>query len=139
MFNKDCYLDHVALAVRDLDRTQKIYEDLGIKFNSEREVVASQGVTTAFAHIDQHAHLELLCPLENSGAVFNFLEKNGEGIHHLSFKVPDVKKKCEELKSQGYKLIYENPVPGANNCLVNFVHPKSSGGVLLEISEDLKK
>lgn len=139
MFNKNCFLDHVAIAVKDLDRTQKIYEDLGLKFNTEREVVVSQGVTTAFAHVDEHAHIELLCPIDEKGAIHKFLEKNGEGIHHLCFKVPDVKKKGEELKALGYTLIYETPTMGANNCLVNFVHPKSSGGVLIEIAEDMSK
>jgi methylmalonyl-CoA epimerase len=135
MFNKDCLLDHVAIAVRDLDRTQKIYEDLGIKFNSVREIVASQRVTTAFAHVDQNAHIELLCPIDQAGPIQKFLDKNGEGIHHLCFKVPDVVKKSEELKALGYTLIYDSPVAGANNCIVNFVHPKSSGGVLIEISQ----
>ena len=139
MFNKECFLDHIAIAVKDLDRTQKIYEDLGVKFNSKRETVHSQEVITAFAHVDEHAHLELVCPLDNKGPIQKFLDKNGEGIHHLCFKVPDVRKKSEELKSLGYILIYEAPVVGANNCLVNFVHPKSSGGVLIEISEDISK
>jgi methylmalonyl-CoA epimerase len=139
MFNKNCFLDHVAIAVKNLDHTQKIYEDLGMKFNSTREVVSSQGVTTAFAHVDQHAHLELLCPLDETGPIAKFLAKNGEGIHHLCFKVPDVKIKGDELKALGYTLIYDAPIEGANNCLVNFVHPKSSGGVLIEISQDMKK
>lgn len=138
MFNKDCYLDHVAIAVSNLDHAQKIWEDLGLSFNPDREDVPSQQVTTAFAHIDEHAHIELLCPINSAGPIQKFIEKNGEGIHHLSFKVPDVTKKCDELKSQGYKLIYEQPVPGANNCLVNFIHPKSMGGVLVEISETKK-
>lgn len=135
MFNKDFFLDHVAIAVKNLDRSQKIYEDLGLKFNSKREVVESQSVTTAFAHVDEHAHLELLSPLNESGPIQKFIEKNGEGIHHMCFKVPDVVKKSEELKALGYTLIYPAPVPGANNCLVNFVHPKSTGGVLIEISQ----
>jgi methylmalonyl-CoA epimerase len=95
-------------------------------------------VTTAFAHIDEHAHVELLCPINGEGPIQKFIEKNGPGIHHLSFKVPDVVKKSLELKNQGYKLIYETPVTGANNCLVNFIHPKSTGGVLIEISETKK-
>jgi methylmalonyl-CoA/ethylmalonyl-CoA epimerase len=138
MFNKDCYLDHVAIAVSNLDRAQKVWEDLGLTFNPDREDVVSQQVTTAFAHIDEHAHIELLCPINAEGPIQKFIEKNGEGIHHLSFKVPDVEKKTEELKAQGYKLIYEKAVPGANNCLVNFIHPKSTGGVLVEISETKK-
>ncbi|MBC7539475.1 MAG: methylmalonyl-CoA epimerase [Bacteriovorax sp.] len=138
MFNKDCFLDHVAIAVSNLDLAQKVYEDLGLTFNGSREVVESQKVTTAFAHIDEHAHIELICPLNAEGPVQKFIDKNGEGIHHLCFKVPDVVKKCEEMKALGYKLINEHPFVGANNCLVNFIHPKSTGGVLIEISQTLK-
>lgn len=138
MFNKDCYLDHVAIAVKNLDSAQKVYEDLGLKFNAEREVVESQKVTTAFAHIDEHAHIELVCPLEGPGPIQSFIEKKGEGIHHMCFKVPDVVKKCEEMKAQGYLLTHEQPFLGANNCLVNFIHPKSTGGVLIELSQTLK-
>lgn len=138
MFNKDCFLDHVAIAVSSLDNAQKVYEDLGLKFNPEREIVESQGVKTAFAHVDEHAHIELLEPFGDNSPIQKFIEKNGEGIHHMCFKVPDVNVKCDELKAKGYRLIYEKPVPGANNCLVNFVHPKSTGGVLIEVSQSLK-
>jgi methylmalonyl-CoA epimerase len=138
MFNKDCILDHVAIAVKNLDLGQKIYEDLGLTFNPVREVVESQQVTTAFAHVDEHAHIELLCPLNGAGPIQKFIEKNGEGIHHLCFKVPDVTLKTKELKDLGYVLIYPDPISGANNCLVNFIHPKSTGGVLIEISQDQK-
>ena len=134
MFNKDCYLDHVAIAVSNLDRAQKIWEDIGLTFNSQREEVPSQQVTTAFAHVDEHAHIELVCPINEQGPIQKFIEKNGEGIHHMSFKVPDVQKKTQELIAAGYKMIYESAVPGANNCLVNFIHPKSTGGVLVEIA-----
>ena len=137
MFNKDCFLDHVAIAVSNLDRAQKVYEDLGLSFEGGREVVESQKVTTAFAPIDQNAHLELLCPLNNEGPIQKFIEKKGEGIHHLCFKVPDVVKKCDEMKSAGYQFINEHPIMGANNCLVNFIHPKSTGGVLIELSQTL--
>jgi len=137
MFNQDCFLDHVAIAVSNLDRSQKIYEDLGLIFSPKREIVESQKVTTAFASIDQHAHLELVCPLNGEGPIQKFIEKNGEGIHHLCFKVADVDKKGAELLAQGYTLIYEKPFMGANNCLVNFIHPKSTGGVLIEISQTL--
>lgn len=138
MFNKDCFLDHVAIAVKDLDRAQKVYEDLGLKFSPDREVVDSQKVTTAFAHIDEHAHIELVCPLNGEGPIQTFIEKKGEGIHHMCFKVPDVEKKCAEMKAQGYFFTHEKPFLGANNCLVNFIHPKSTGGVLIELSQTLK-
>jgi methylmalonyl-CoA/ethylmalonyl-CoA epimerase len=138
MFNKDCYLDHVAIAVNNLDRAQKVWEDLGLTFTSEREEVSSQKVTTAFAHIDEHAHIELVCPINGEGPIQKFIEKNGEGIHHMSFKVLDVEKKTEELKQLGYSMIYDKPVIGANHCLVNFIHPKSTGGVLIEIATSQK-
>ncbi len=135
MIGKDSVLDHVAIAVKDLDKSQKIWEDMGLEFSSEREVVESQGVTTAFAQMDENAHLELLCPFGENGPIHKFLEKKGEGIHHLCFKVPDVVAKCNELKEKGYTLLNESPIDGANNCLVNFIHPKSTGGVLIEVSQ----
>ena len=138
MFNKDCFLDHVAIAVSNLDRAQKVWEDLGLTFSAAREEVPSQQVTTAFAHVDEHAHIELVCPINEQGPIQKFIEKNGEGIHHMSFKVPDVQKKTNELKELGYKMIYDKAVPGANNCLVNFIHPKSTGGILIEIATTQK-
>ncbi|MDD0852211.1 methylmalonyl-CoA epimerase [Halobacteriovorax sp. GB3] len=138
MLDKDCILDHVAVAVKDLEKSVKIYEDMGLSFSKEREVVESQGVTTAFAAMDENAHLELLCPYGEDGPIHKYLAKKGEGIHHMCFKVPDVEKKCQELREKGYVLLYEKPTVGAGNCLVNFVHPKSTGGVLLEISQKLK-
>ena len=105
MFNKDCYLDHVAIAVSNLDRAQKVWEDLGLTFNPVREEVPSQQVTTAFAHVDEHAHIELVCPINGEGPIQKFIEKNGEGIHHMSFMVPDVAKKTEEMIANGYKMI----------------------------------
>jgi len=74
-------------------------------------------------------------PINNEGPIQKFIDKNGEGIHHLCFSVEDVVLKGRELRDKGYKLIYEHPQPGANNCLVNFIHPKSTGGVLIEISQ----
>jgi methylmalonyl-CoA/ethylmalonyl-CoA epimerase len=136
MFNKDCYLDHIAVAVANLDDAEKIYEDLGLKFD-KREVVEEQKVTTSFAHIDEHAHIELLEPINNEGPIAKYLEKKGPGIHHMCYRVPDVQKKMDELKEKGYVLLYEEPSKGANNCLVNFIHPKSTGGVLIEISQKM--
>lgn len=131
----DCHLDHVAIAVKDLDRSQKVYEMIGLEFDSEREVVESQGVETAFGKADTRAKIELLCPYGESGPIHDFIEKKGPGIHHLCFRVTDIKKKSAELVQQGFRLIYDSPRPGAGGCLVNFIHPKSTGGVLIELSE----
>jgi len=128
-------LDHIAIAINDLESGVKIYSDMGLVFSKERETVESQGVRTAFAKMDHHANLELLTPINDSSPIKKFIDKNGEGIHHICFRVPDIEKKCEELLQKGYKLIYEKPIRGAHNALVNFVHPKSTSGVLIEISE----
>lgn len=133
---EDAVLDHIAIAVKNLDLAQKVYEDIGFKFWPKREVVLSQKVETAFAHVDKHAHIELLCPTEESGAIHDFIQKKGEGIHHMAFLVNDIIQKSEELRNKGYKLIYETPQKGANNKLINFIHPKSTGGVLIEISQE---
>jgi methylmalonyl-CoA/ethylmalonyl-CoA epimerase len=97
--------------------------------------VKDQKVFTAFAQIDQNAHIELLQPTSDESTIHKFIETKGEGIHHLCFKVPDVKKKMEDLLSKGYRFIYPEPRIGAGGCLVNFMHPKSTGGVLIEISQ----
>ncbi len=134
---ENCQLDHIAIAVKNIEEKVKIYRDLGIHFEERREIVADQKVKTAFAAIEENAHLELLEPTDEKSPIAQFINKKGEGIHHLCFKVSDVKAKSVELKAKGYTLIYENPVKGANNKLVNFIHPKSTGGVLIELSEEL--
>lgn len=129
----DCVLDHIAIAVASLDRI-KVWEDLGLRFEASREVVADQGVTTAFAPIDRHAHVELLEPTGPDTPIGKFIAKNGEGLHHLCFKVKDVAAKQAEMEAKGYRFIYPEARLGAGGCLVNFIHPKSTGGVLVEIS-----
>lgn len=109
-----------------------------MKFSKEREVVASQKVKTAFCHVDENAHIELLEPTEESSTIQKFIDKNGQGIHHLCFRVKDVNEKQKELMSKGMKFIYDKPFIGAGNCLVNFIHPKSMNGVLVEISQKLE-
>ena len=112
-----------------------MYEDLGIIFSGAIEEVKEQKVLTAFAQIDQNAHLELLEPTSHESAIHKFIQTKGEGIHHVCFKVSDVKNKTIELSLKGYKFIYPEPRIGAGGCLVNFIHPKSTGGVLIEISQ----
>jgi methylmalonyl-CoA/ethylmalonyl-CoA epimerase len=131
----DFVLDHIAIAVKNIESTKKIYQDFGLKFSDEIEEVKEQKVLTAFAQIDKNAHIELLEPTSNESTIHKFIESKGEGIHHLCFKVPDVKSKTNELSAKGYKFIYPEPRIGAGGCLVNFIHPKSTGGILIEISQ----
>lgn len=134
---EDCFLDHVAIAVSDLELSAQKYEDLGLVFDSKREVVESQKVKTAFAHIDKNAHIELLQSTDDDGPIAKFIAKNGEGIHHLCFRVVDVAHKQAELEAKGIRFIKEKPFEGANSCLVNFIHPKSMNGVLIELSQKI--
>lgn len=134
---EDCFLDHVAIAVKDLEESVGVYTKLGLHFDDKREVVEEQKVKTAFAHIDQNAHIELLEPTSEESAIHKFINKNGPGIHHLCFRVKDVKIKQAELANEGFRFIYPEAVKGAGGCLVNFIHPKSTGGVLIEISQKL--
>ena len=134
----DCHLDHVAIAVSNLEESVAKYQNLGLSFDDKREVVESQKVKTAFAAIDSNAHIELLESTSDDGPIGKFIAKNGEGIHHLCFRVPDVEKKQSELEAKGIKFISASPFPGANNCLVNFIHPKSMNGVLIELSQKME-
>lgn len=134
-FLSDCSLDHVAIAVSNLEASIKFYELLGLKFSPEREIIASEKVKVAFAAIDQKAKLELLESISEDGPIAKHIEKKGAGLHHLCFLVKDVALKQKQLETLGYKFIYDKLKEGANNRLINFIHPKSTGGVLIELSQ----
>lgn len=125
-------LDHIGIAVRSLDAT-KIYEDLGLTVD-HIETVATQGVKTAFLPAGD-ARLELLEPTGPESPVAKYIEKRGEGIHHLCFRVDDIEAELEKLKKKGYRLVDEAPVPGAHGCRVAFLHPSAGHGVLIELSQ----
>lgn len=125
-------LDHIGIAVRSLDAA-KIYEDLGLTVDRV-EIVATQGVKTAFLPVGD-ARLELLEPTGPDSPVAKYIEKRGEGIHHLCFRVEDIEAELEALKAKGYRLVNEAPVPGAHGCRVAFLHPSAGNGVLIELSE----
>lgn len=125
-------LDHVGIAVRSLE-TARIYSALGLSIDHV-ESVESQGVKTAFIRVGD-ANLELLEPIGDDSPVGRFIDKRGEGIHHICFRVTNIEWHLENLKSQGYRLINDAPVPGAHGCRVAFLHPSDGNGVLIELSE----
>ena len=131
-------LDHVAIAVADLEDSVKFYTSLGFIFDNNREIVESQKVQTAFAAIGEKSKVELLAATSPDSPIAKFIQDKGPGIHHLCFKVDDLVTKQAELENLGYRFTAKAPFVGAHNCLVNFVHPKSSGGVLIELSQKLK-
>jgi methylmalonyl-CoA/ethylmalonyl-CoA epimerase len=128
-------LDHIGIAVKSLDAA-KIYEALGLSIDHV-ETVETQGVKTAFLSVGD-THLELLEPLSPQSPVGRFIDKRGEGIHHICLRVNDLDAHLERLKRQGFRLIDEAPVPGAHGCRVAFLHPAAGNGVLIELSEKIE-
>ena len=128
-------LDHIGIAVRSLDAA-KVYEALGLEIEHV-ETVESQGVKTAFLAVGD-SHLELLEPTGPDSTVAKFIEKRGEGIHHICLRVDDIEAHLAELKAKGFRLINEAPVPGAHGCRVAFLHPAAGNGVLIELSEKIE-
>ncbi len=125
-------LDHIGIAVRSIAGA-KIYQALGL-YVDHVETVQSQGVKTAFLSVGD-SNLELLEPLGPESAVGKFIEKRGEGIHHICLRVDDIESHLARLKAEGFRLIDEVPVPGAHGCRVAFLHPAAGNGVLIELSE----
>jgi methylmalonyl-CoA/ethylmalonyl-CoA epimerase len=125
-------LDHIGIAVKSLEAA-KIYEALGLTIEHV-ETVESQGVRTAFLAAGD-AMIELLEPSGPQSTIAKFIEKRGEGIHHICFRVDDIEAQLARLQQQGYRLINESPVPGAHGCRVAFLHPAAGNGVLIELSE----
>ncbi len=129
-------LYHVAIAVRDLEQVEKIYETaLGLKVE-HREVVEDQGVRTSMLVPEKGGTaIELLEPIDDNSPISKFLEKRGEGIHHICYLVDDIEAVLSRLKERGVRLIDESPRPGAYNSRVAFIHPKAMNGVLIELAE----
>ncbi len=127
-------IDHVGIAVEDLDASVSLYRDtLGISV-VHRETVTEQGVEAALLDVGD-SHLELLAPLGPDTAVGRFLQRRGPGIHHLAYRVASIDETLSALAASGMRLIDEHPRPGIRGSRVAFVHPSSTGGVLTEIVE----
>ena len=127
-------IDHLGIAVRSIEEAMPLYTGaLGLELH-EIEEVADQKVRTAVFPVGE-SRIELLEPTSPDSPVAKFLEKRGEGIHHVALGVPDVAQALARLKAQGCHLIDEVPRRGAGGALIAFVHPKSTGGVLLELCE----
>lgn len=130
-------LDHVAIAVKDLESAVALYRDgLGLVL-SHREEVAEQQVDVAIFG-EGAGRIELLCPTQPDSGVARFLDKRGEGLHHLCLEVEDIDAALAELKSRGLLLIDSTPREGAQGARVAFVHPKGTHGVLLELRQGRK-
>ena len=131
-------LDHVAIAVKDLDAAIALYRDvLGLELAEIEEVPEQQVRTAIFGH--GTGRIELICPTAPDTGVAKFLEKRGEGLHHICVEVPDIEAAMSALRERGAPLIDQTPKPGAGGAKVAFVHPKGLHGVLVELRQGPKK
>jgi len=127
-------IDHIGVAVEDLDESIALYRDrLGMR-EQHRETVEEFGVEAALLEIGD-AHVELLTPIQSDSAVARFLEKNGPGMHHVAYRTADIDAALERMTKAGVRMIDEQARTGIRDSRVAFVHPKSTGGVLTEIVE----
>jgi methylmalonyl-CoA/ethylmalonyl-CoA epimerase len=128
-------IEHIGIAVKDLNTSGKIFRDvLGVEPYKE-EAVESEQVITSFYQVGE-SKIELLQATHPDSAIAKFLEKNREGIHHIAFDVSDIHSEIERLQGLGYQMIHDMPKEGADGKLIAFLHPKSSGGVLVELCMD---
>jgi len=126
-------LNHVGVAVSSLDERTAIYRALGLELKG-CEVVESEKVRVAFLPVEG-SQIELLEPTSQDSPLAGFLAKRGEGLHHLCFEVDDIRATMATLKAQGYELLSSEPRPGAHGSEVCFIHPRSGGGVLIELCQ----
>jgi methylmalonyl-CoA/ethylmalonyl-CoA epimerase len=127
-------INHIGVAVKNIEASVPFYRDvLGMAYEGSEEV-AEQKVRVAFLTVGE-SRIELLEPTSPDSPVFKFLEKNGEGTHHIAYEVADLKGALSELRSAGVKLIDQNPRRGAHGTLIAFLHPKDTGGVLTELCQ----
>jgi methylmalonyl-CoA/ethylmalonyl-CoA epimerase len=130
-------IEHIGIAVRDLERSCDLYEKLLGVPPYKRESVHSEGVHTAFFRTGENK-IELLEASREGSPVAAFVEKRGEGIHHIAFDVDDIRAEMTRLKGEGFILLNEEPKTGADNKLVCFLHPKGTNGVLIELCQEIK-
>ena len=128
-------LEHIGIAVRNSVDSNKIFAELLGKDSYKSENVESEGVRTTFFNVGE-SKIELLEAIDSNSPVAKFIEKRGEGIHHLAFEVKDIEFELNRLESLGYKLIHRTPKDGADNKLIAFLHPKSTNGVLIELCQE---
>jgi len=128
-------LEHIGIAVKDLQASNDLFEQLLGTPHYKVEEVESEHVRTSFFKTGD-SKIELLEATAPESAIAKYIEKRGEGIHHIAFEVADIYAEMERLRNEGYRLLNEQPKPGADNKLVCFVHPKSANGVLVELCQE---
>lgn len=130
-------VEHIGIAVKNLDSSTKLFATLFGKKSYKTEVVDSEGVNTEFFQVGT-TKIELLEATNENSPIAKFIEKKGEGIHHIAYEVADIRAEMKRLAAEGFTLLSEEPKKGADNKLVCFLHPKSTNGVLIELCQEIR-
>lgn len=128
-------IEHLGIAVRDLSKAQEVFNLLLNKDSYKMESVDRENVNTLFYKLGE-SKIELLESTDKDGTISKFIDKRGEGFHHVAIAVDDIVTEMTRLKSAGFELLSEEPKPGADNKLICFLHPRSTGGLLIELCQD---
>ena len=129
-------IEHIGIAVKDIKKSNELFAKLFGKEHYKVEEVASEGVSTSFFQMGD-TKIELLEAASDDSAIAKFIEKRGEGIHHIAFKVDDIHSEMQRMVDEGFTLINKEPKRGADNMMVCFLHPKSTNGVLVELCQEI--
>lgn len=130
-------VEHIGIAIKDIATSVPLFEKLLDCQCYKTEAVESEQVNTAFFQKGE-TKIELLEDLQGTGVIARFIEKKGEGIHHIAFEVKDIKNEMERLQKEGFTLLNEIPKKGADNKLVCFLHPKTTNSVLIELCQEIR-
>jgi len=130
-------VEHIGIAVKDLEKANELYEKLLGIAPYKQEEVKSEQVITSFFQVGE-TKIELLKATSEKSAIHKHINKRGEGMHHIAFEVEDIYKEMERLRKEGFQILNEQPKRGADNKLVCFIHPKSANSVLIELCQTIK-
>ena len=131
-------IEHIGIAVKNLKNSNELFSKLFGEPCYKMEEVESEGVKTSFFKVGDNK-IELLEATKEDSPIAKFINKKGEGIHHIAFDVTDIEAEIERLKTEGFVVLNDKPKKGADNKLVAFLHPKTTNGVLIELCQDIKK
>lgn len=131
-------IEHIGIAVKDIEASNDLFGKLFNKSHYKTETVESEGVITSFFKVGPNK-IELLQATHDESPIAKFIEKKGEGIHHIALAVEDIESEIKRLQGEGFRMIHEKPKKGADNKLIAFLHPKATNGVLIELCQDIDK
>jgi len=130
-------IEHIGIAVKNLEESNALFAKLFGKAHYKTESVESEGVNTSFFQVGENK-IELLEATNENSPIAKFLNKKGEGVHHIAFDVTDIEAEIKRLQNEGFVVLNEKPKKGADNKLVAFLHPKSTNGTLIELCQEIK-